>query len=330
MEMSPKGDKMVEFFASMTISPSQIKKMWDLLKEHEPKKWAFENIIFTPIRASKGTVEMIKKIKKEENSTIMFDSGGFYVQQDKLTMEELLRKSKQFYEDNNWGDWYVLPDSPPVSSDGVEIAWGKVHETIYCAKSFSEEFNGKYEKKFIPVVQGITKEQIYHCVKSYSDLNVKRIGFGSFGTSGKNNAINILTKKSLENLRYLSILAKDYGFELHAFGIGGPSSINRIREYIDSFDSSSWDKAGGFGDVFLPNKRINITGRSPRISKNHYVGDNYKFNELRNNHECYFCSSLKELRENRIYRSLHNIMITHETVKKWQEDTILDTMLNQK
>ena len=108
----------------------------------------------------------------------MFDSGGYYVQQGKFEISQLFSFLREFYGTNKWGDWYVLPDSPPVSSDTVDTAWGKVYETVYFAKSFAEEFNGKMEKKSIPVVQGISKEMIYYCVKNYADLNVRRIGFG--------------------------------------------------------------------------------------------------------------------------------------------------------
>ncbi|WP_456374221.1 hypothetical protein [Methanocaldococcus sp.] len=307
---------MVEFYASLTISPGQIRKMVELLKKHEPKKWAFENVIFTPIVSSEGTIQEIKNLKKKYKTTVMFDSGGYYVQQGKFEIHQLFSFLRKFYEHNKWGDWYVLPDSPPVSSDSVETAWGKVYETVYFAKSFAEEFNGKLEKKFVPVVQGINKEMIYYCVKNYADLNVRRLGFGSFGTCGKNNQINRLTKESLENLKYLSILAKDYGFELHAFGIGGPSSINKIRKYIDSFDSSSWKKAGGFGDVFLPNQRtINITGKSSRRAKN-FIGYDYKFDELRNGHMCYFCNPIDKLKKYEINRWLHNIIVLYDMVKK--------------
>jgi len=314
---------MVEYYASLTISPGQIRKMVELLRKYEPKKWAFENIIFTPIVASKGTINEIKNIKKKYNATIMFDSGGFYVQQGKFKIHELITYLKNFYSEAKWGDWYVLPDSPPVSSDSIDIVWGKVYETVYFAKSFAEEFNGKMEKRFIPVVQGINEKMIYYCVKNYADLNVKRIGFGSFGTCGRRNQINRLTRESLENLKYLSILAKDYGFELHAFGIGGPSSINKIKVYVDSFDSSSWDKASGFGDVFLPNNKIiNITGRKPRSAVRH-MDENQILKILRNGHTCYFCESIDKLKENKIYRSLHNLLILYDIIKQVERTQVI-------
>jgi queuine/archaeosine tRNA-ribosyltransferase len=245
----------------------------------------------------------------------MFDSGGYYVQQEKLSISDLLLKLNYFYKNNDWGDWYVLPDCPPVSSDNIDTVWGKVYDTVYCAKSFSEEFNNSMQKKFIPVVQGVNKEQLIYCITNYAKLNVKKIGFGSFGTCGSNNAVNRLTKESLENLKYVSELAKDYGFQLHAFGIGGSSTINKIRDYVDSFDSSGWDKAAGYGDVFLPGQRtINITGKSSNTVKN-YIGYTYKFDSLRNGHYCHFCNPISQMKEKRIYRSLHNIMVVYDMIK---------------
>jgi len=308
-----RGDNnMVEFYAAITVSPSHIKKMVELLKKHEPKKWAFENVIFTPLMASIGTILEIKQLKVRYDSKIIFDSGGFYVQQNRLDMGKLIDKLKEFYENNKWGDWYVLPDSPPVSSDSVDIAWGKVYETVYFAKSFAEEFNGKMEKKFVPVVQGINEKQIYYCIKNYANFNVKRIGFGSFGTCGKNNQINRLTKESLKKLKYVRMLANEYGFELHAFGIGGGSSANKIKDYVDSFDSSGWDKAAGFGDIFFPNSRtINITGKK----QTHHQIDYKYIEQLTKSHKCYFCKKIDNLKKYRIYRSLHNILVIYDMIK---------------
>ena len=48
---------------------------------------------------------------------IIFDSGGYYVQQGVVTYESLYQKLLEFYRINQWADWYVLPDYvPPLLS----------------------------------------------------------------------------------------------------------------------------------------------------------------------------------------------------------------------
>lgn len=116
----------------------------------------------------------------------------------------------------------------------------------------------------MPVVQGHTYEQVDYCLKHYLALGVKALGFGSFGTGGQNSELNVTTARSIELARHVVTTAKQYGVRVHFFGLGAPALTALIYgSGADTFDSSSWIKAAGFGQVFLPFMRAyNVSHRN--------------------------------------------------------------------
>ncbi|AKB82978.1 hypothetical protein MSBR3_2400 [Methanosarcina barkeri 3] len=301
----------------MSAHPGLIKKMRDSLKDFEKIKWPLKNVLYTPVFSTKKTSEAIKDLKDNDGSKIMFDSGGFFVQQGKITTQELFSKLTDFYSQNEWGDYYVLPDSPPVNGDSDLIVEYKVRDTITNAKIFHDQLKENIQKKCIPVVQGHNKEQIFRCVREYSDLNVSRIGFGSFGTCGSNNGINFLTSKSMENVEYMMNLLKDYSLEVHAFGVGGTSSLSKLCEAgFTSFDSAGWKRAAAYGDVLFPfHSTHNITHRSSEKSCSILSRNNFEKVKTESNHACYFCEDFNKLQSQVYYRYLHNMIAIFDTVE---------------
>jgi len=307
----------LEFFVSMSAGPGLIDKMGKSLKDFEKKKWPLKNVLYTPIFSTKKTSEAIKKLKDNHNSRIMFDSGGFFVQQGKITTQELFSKLTDFYSQNKWGDYYVLPDNPPVYGDSARIIEFKVRDTITNAKIFHDQLDESIQKKCVPVVQGHNKEQIFRCINAYSDLNVCRIGFGSFGTCGSNNGINLITKKSMENVEYMMNLLKDYSLEVHAFGVGGTSSVSKLYEAgFKSFDSAGWKRAAAYGDVLFPfYSSCNITHRSSEKGSKILSENNFEKIKSESNHTCYFCGDFNKLQNQMYYRYLHNMIAIFDTVE---------------
>ena len=50
------------------------------------------------------------------------------------------------------------------------------------------------------VVQGHTTDQLYRCLNKYSQLDgLQHIAFGSFGTGGVSNGVNMLTTEAFRN-----------------------------------------------------------------------------------------------------------------------------------
>jgi hypothetical protein len=148
-------------------------------------------------------------------------------------------------------------------------------------------------------------------------LGVRYIAFGSFGTSGRDGSVNLLSQNSLKLLKALQDEALSLGMKFHIFGIGNPTYLVRLKnEGIEptSFDSTGWWKAGGFGSILLPgSKQWHISDRKAR----HWSTVTVRMLERlmqKVGHRCPFCGDLRKLRERRWLRVLHNLVIFGETV----------------
>jgi hypothetical protein len=283
----------------------------------------FESVIFSPLTCSDSTTLYFKqqKLDAQKYSTphrytknVWFDCGAYQVQQGKYSYEELLDFLYRFYHKNQWADGYVLPDIVPLSSDSAEIVNHKVRNTIFYCQRFFDQMPDKIKERAIAPVQGQTVSQISQCIEAYASLGIQTIGFGSWGTSGKNGSVNMLSKSQLIIFDSVLQLAKENAMRVHCFGIGGINSLKRLRteqRMPHSLDSTSWWKAGGFGKVFLPEMpQLHITVRRS------YQTTKQGFEELKvkTNHSCYFCRNINDLRNSRKHRILHNLSVWMQSI----------------
>lgn len=306
----------MEFVASMTHRADELRQIWRLWEQHGDDRRPFRRTIFTPLFARPNVLAFMKSHFRECGG-IIFDSGGYYVQQGVVTYESLYQRLMQFYRNNDWASWYVLPDYVPTSSLSPEEVESRVNATVTVAKLFFAEMPDHLREHALPVVQGHTLEQIRHCVENYADLGVTYVGFGSFGTSGDNNSINMVTRQSIQMIEFLRQQADKHRMRIHLFGIGTPGVLPLFYELgIDSFDSSCWSRTAGYGNVYLPFLgRKSITGRMLREvgGKAYTVA---KFTELKEatGHECPFCQDVEYLKSSRIYQMIHNLCVMLDTV----------------
>ena len=323
----------MKFVTSLTISPtdmSWILRLWD---ESDNELNPFAHILVTPLFASERMMEIIKDLKFRRNSEVYFDSGGYYVQQGKIEYEELYRKLMDFYLENQWADWYILPDHVPISQDSPQDVERKVQDTITTSKLFYEQLPISLRQKAMPVVQGHTISQVQRCVESYVQMGLTYIGFGSFGTNNINNNTNVVNAASLERVKRISQILKDKSIPIHLFGVATPPLIFLFHKLgIHSFDSLSWMRSAGYGKAFLPYVRAyNVSHRSTRNSSLTEL----EFEKLKSltGHECSFCSSFRELSLRKDYRTLHNLAVIVDTVEKsssdFDEAKILEIMKNK-
>jgi len=306
------------FFLSLTASASEIRKIIRLWKESGDPRNPFSHVIFTPLFSQRATVKLIRQLKEELGTVVMFDSGGYQVQMGKVGYEELFDRLLRFYRENNWADWYVLPDHVPRSTDSDREVEFKVRETIDFARLFVRMMPEDFVAKAVGVVHGRTEEQVRRCVEAYAEMGIRYVGFGSFGTSGPNGTINLVSQRSLKLLRLVQTLAHERSLRLHIFGIGNPSYLIRLaKAHIipTSFDSAGWWKAGGFGNVFFPGgKQLHITA----VRSTETTLSGLEYHKKRSGHECTFCSDLKLLRRRRMMRILHNLSVMLETIDQLQ------------
>jgi len=183
---------------------------------------------------------------------------------------------------------------------------------------FFQEMPDVIKLKAMPVVQGNSIKHMDLCLKAYIKLGVRWIGFGSFGTIGKNFESNVATQKTVDLARYVIDVAHSNEIKVHLFGLGVPALVAMLKGVkADSFDSSSWLKAAGFGQVFLPFLR------AYNISHNIVTETNFQrgitldqFNQYKEitGHDCPFCRDIRNLQANKMYRAAHNLIVIQETV----------------
>jgi len=265
-------------------------------------------------------------MKEEKHTTVMFDSSGYCVQVGRLSYEELYYPLLEFYRNNDWADVYTLPDYVPTSQDSPELVEYKVRETAKYSRLFYLEMPDQLKPKAMGVVQGHTKEQVEHCLKTYLALGLKYIGFGSFGTVGKNSQVNVATDSAINLAHHVVEIAHGAGCKVHFFGIGVPALAAMIYGTgADSFDSSSWLKSAGFGQIFLPFTRsYNITHRNGSAAMHKGITlDNFKSLSYFTEHLCPFCDSIDFLQQSKMYRAIHNLICTKETVDRINKNDFL-------
>lgn len=306
----------MQFVASLTRDPGEIRRLQKMWKEGRDLRAPFRNVLVTALFTPPSTLQMLRRMKEEgQIEHVYFDSGGFYVQMGRIGYDDMYYQLLQFYRENDWADYYILPDNVPLSSDDKDTNWRKTRETADGTRRFFTEIPSRLQSKALAVVQGRSEEQIDYCLESYIPLGIKRLGFGSFATNGKQSSANILTNKSFQFLKYVTDISSRYGISVHAFGVGTPPVIYLLNSAgVDSFDSIGWMKTAGFGKVYLPFIRAyNITYRD-RSARGMTQKTFEMLREL-TGHKCAFCDDFDQLATKRTYRVLHNLAVIQDTVE---------------
>ncbi|BBD64531.1 hypothetical protein NIES4072_18070 [Nostoc commune NIES-4072] len=307
-----------QFVASFSAGGSQLQRLFELWKSGgDLERNPFAYVIYSPIACPPSTTKFLQQQKDVENiKSVWLDCGAYQVQQGKRTYDELLAFLDKFYKENQWADGYVLPDIVPLSTDDNEIVEYKVRDTLYHCEAFYSKMPNYIQERAIAPVQGRTIKQINRCIETYARLGIRRIGFGSWGTSGPNGSVNMISQESLALFKKVCDIAREHGMLVHCFGIGGPNSYNRLRRHNlipDTLDSTTWWKAGGFGSIFFPNKsQIQITVR--RSFETTKAG--IEKLKLDTDHSCYFCESIEQLRTSRTHRIMHNLVAWLDTLER--------------
>lgn len=305
----------MRFVVSVTMNASDLRqaiRLWDA--SGDPRN-PFAYVLVSPLFAQPATLRVVREeLKEKRGAQVYFDSGGYYVQQGYLTYQDLYERLLEFYTANRWADWYVLPDWVPTSQDDPEMVEKKVLATITVAKLFYGELPDLLKERVLPVAHAHNMDHIIICMETYRLFNTGSIGFGSFGTSGSTNGINLITKQSVEILRALVRIAKENGLHVHVFGVGTPPILYLFKQIgISSFDSMAWMKAAGYGNVFLPLTRgymatYRVAGRS------HIHREQFELLKTLTGHHCYFCEDFSVLTSNRMYRAMHNLASMLDTL----------------
>jgi len=320
----------MKFIASLTMSASDLSQaiqLWDACGDHRNP---FAHVLISPLFARRSTLRIVREeLKEKRGSQVYFDSGGYYVQQGRLAYDELYGLLMDFYCQNRWADWYVLPDWVPTSQDDPQTVEHKVRATITVGRLFYDELPGELKNRALPVVQAHTKAQVMDCMEAYTQLAAGLIGFGSFGTSGSTNGVNTVTNQSVEMLRMLINLARKGGADIHLFGVSTPPILYLFQQLgVVSFDSMSWMKAAGYGNIFLPLVRgYMVTHRV--TERTHVYREKFERLKAMTGHHCPFCNDFSALSSNRMYRIMHNLVSVLDTLELVHSDRLSHEQIMQ-
>ena len=321
------------FFASATIAPGEIRKIYELWHTHahdfdwpRGKPNPFQRLLISPVLASPSTLAFVRELKRSgETEVVMFDSGGFFVQKGDITYNELYSKLREVYHTENWADIYILPDNPPLSKDSMSDAETKIRQTVDGSISFAYQLPSEIRNKVMPVIHAKQPAHLEYCLKNYEPLmeTSHRIGFGSFATMGSTNSIN---RVNADVLRLLDdLVPRLNGSRLHSFGISTPPAVFCLAKVgVKTYDSNSWMRSGGYGYVFFPfifGRMVDCNTRGyTRINK-----DELEPLKIAAGHRCPFCESYDALSDGsgRLHRIMHNLIVMteleiHHQTPQWQ------------
>jgi len=300
----------VKFFASLTINRCHVIKLCSLWGQATGRPFPFSHVLVSPLVLRNGILPVLYKYRR--HCTVMFDSGGFHIQQKVLRMQHASEQLATFYCTHDWADIYVLPDYPLTSTDSVRQIAYKLRVTARGYLSFASRLPPAFSSKLLPVVHGLTSRQVKRSVTEALKLRPRRLGFGSFGTSGARSAVNFLTSDSISMLSVFAGLCVTNRVTSHVFGVGGPASICVLRYIpVDSFDTAGWIRAAAYGHVYVPFLgAVNVTGKSA----SHRYMSRREFRRVLGytGHCCPFCDDDALLRESWHYRALHNFAVLFE------------------
>jgi len=320
----------MKFVASLTMNASDLRQAIQLWEASGDPRRPFAQVLVSPLFTQPSTLQIVREeLKEKRGSEVYFDSGGYYVQQKRLTYEDLYGQLMDYYWHNRWADWYVLPDWVPTSQDDPQTVENKVRATITVGSFFYEEMPDELKGRVVPVVQGHNKAQVIACVESYTRYAAGPIGFGSFGTSGSTNGVNTVTAQSVEMVRSLIELARGHQLSIHLFGVGTPPILYLFHQLgVSSFDSMAWIRAAGYGNIFLPFVRGYMA--TYRVAeRSHIYQEQFEDLKILTDHRCLFCEDFSVLASNRMYRALHNLAAVLDTLDILQKRHLTDAEIMQ-
>ncbi len=324
-------DRKLTFVASLTSVPNDLKQLIRLWENEGPDQKPFNKCIITPLFIDRKSFDYVRYMHENWGIEVIFDSGGFFVQQGKISYDELFSQLLDFYLKHKWAQTYVLPDFVPTSRQTSEEVTERVHVTAGESIRFLKRLPIDLQSKALGVLQGHTPEHLKYCFDIYMNSGLQSIGFGSFDTTGVNAEINLITAQTEHRLVFVrDLMQRDFLDgkivslpNLHLFGVSSPNRINKFKSYLaTSFDSSGWQRTAGFGNVYLPFMgRRNVSHKSTALTINKGLSAKEFYAECeRTGHSCPFCKNFTRLQEDRLIRMWHNVIVFSDMMETINRD----------
>jgi hypothetical protein len=310
-------------FTAIKADGYELRKLVELVRSVNLNFNPFERVIVTPVVASRHLIDAVSELRRRSDiQVVMFDSGGYQVQCGYIeSFEKLCVRLANVWRRYDWADYFVLPDHVPKTKDSDEEVARKVRDTLLAGERFLKLLR---HGEPIGVVHGRSVVQVIKGVRWWHSLGVRYVAFGSFETAGRDESVNCVSSRSMVVLRALTEEALSLGMKVHVFGLGGPTSLEKVflaAPFVESFDSAGWRKAAGFHEVFF-GFRIKQRLRTPKAITNRLVLNDEMLRAVKAfaGHDCPFCQSVTQL-ENFHYRSLHNLVVVWEMARALEAQT---------
>ena len=315
------------FVAALSNAANDLKNLIRLWEAEEVSGRPFDRAIITPLFSDSRTLAHVRYMHDRWGVEVVFDSGGFFVQQGKVTYDELFPRLLDFYQRNDWAAAYVLPDYVPTSRNTPSEVDERVHVTAAEGVKFLGRMPRDLCRLAVGVLQGHSPAHLKHCYDAYRDAGVPHLGFGSFDTSGVNSEINLFTSQSERRLEVLrDLITRPYLSgeseslpSLHLFGVSSPALLATFPRFLaNSFDSSGWMRTAGYGNVYLPfRSRRNVThGASALSCGQGLTAAAFYAACAETRHGCPFCRDFSRIQEDRYARMLHNAQVFREMTER--------------
>jgi len=311
------------FVASLSNAANDLRHLIRLWEDEGSDDRPFERCIITPLFTDGRSLQHVRYIHDRWGVRVVFDSGGFFVQQGKVTYDELFPRLLDYYAHNDWADSYVLPDFVPTSRNSASEVDERVHVTAAEGVKFHNRMPSDLRPRALGVLQGHSAAHLKFCLETYLGSGIPHLGFGSFDTGGINAEINLFTAQSSQRLEVLRELLEgpylrgegDILPSLHLFGVSSPALLASFPRFLaTSFDSSGWLRTAGYGNVYLPFlSRRNVTHGASALSCGTGLSAAAFYTACATSgHECPFCRDFDRIRKDRYARMLHNALVFRE------------------
>jgi hypothetical protein len=220
-----------------------------------------------------------------QGANVLLDSGAFQdVKSDqRLSFEAALDRQLQLEQKEGFVSEMIVSYDRLVDEKNDEqlgrikqrVSYGDacqyVEETIDAAKFLVDQRNDLKPRELILSNQGVTVRQYVDCVKEILSFSSEQdvIGFGGFCITGRKPS---LKKDYYAVLEESLPLVQAKGIRrLHLFGIGSFDILVRTHFLCRSFgiepsyDTSSYEFRGLFGEVANPSEAVSPTGVSEEM-----------------------------------------------------------------
>jgi hypothetical protein len=305
----------MEFYPSLTINRCHLERLCEIWSAKQTGNvFPFPCAIVSPLFARNGILERL--YTQREQCKVIFDSGGFHIQQGRLDLPSASRRLQTAYNENGWADRFALPDAPITSLDSRCVIRQKLASTRQQYGMFPVGLSSAFRPKLLPVVHATTAQEVRRNAGAARNVGSKSLGFGGFATSGPNSGVNSFTPQSLRLLIQFAALCEEWKLDSHVFGIGGPAGIVVLHHIpVTTFDSAGWIRTAAYGNVYLPFLgAVNITGGA--VSRRSVTRREFRRLCRACGHVCAFCADAALLMRSWPHRALHNYCTIADTARE--------------